>query len=181
MALILGIDPGSITTGYGLVEETPSQGKLRCVAFGIFEAPAKASFAQRLLSIGQGLGEILAIHKPDAISLEKTFFAKNVDSVTKLSHARGVILYEIAKAKIPVFEYSPTEIKSSVAGHGRADKQQVQLMIQVLLGLQTNGEMFRKFDMSDALALAIHHLRIATTAEKMRRREVQTSPLGGNK
>lgn len=166
-ALILGIDPGSIVTGYGLVHE--SRGRLHCVSFGSFEGSPKDSFSRRLLTIGRGLAEILAKYKPAAVAVEKTFYAKNVDSVTKLSHARGVCIYEIARAQVPLFEYLPTEIKASVVGNGRAGKDQVQFVVRGLLGLPV----LEKFDMSDALAVAIHHARIATTREKMKQLEIQ--------
>ena len=123
-----------------------------------------------LLTIGQGLKEVLEKYRPHAVAVEKTFHAKNVDSVTKLSHARGVCLYEIARAQLPVFEYLPTEVKGSVVGNGRADKEQVQFVVRGLLGLSA----LEKFDMSDALAVAIHHVRLASTGEKIRAREIIT-------
>jgi crossover junction endodeoxyribonuclease RuvC len=166
MKLVLGIDPGSVTTGYGIVGE--SGGALHCVAYGVFEGNAKESLAKRLLIIGRGLEEIITQHEIAAVSLEKTFFAKNADSAAKLGQARGVLLYECAKAGLPVFEYNPTEVKASIVGNGRAEKEQVQFVIRTLLNLPAMG----KFDMSDALALAVHHVRIATTQAKMREMEL---------
>jgi crossover junction endodeoxyribonuclease RuvC len=168
--ITLGIDPGSRITGYGLVVE--EAGTLSCLDFGILKGESKAPLAERLLEIGQGLQNIFLKHQPHAVAIEKTFFAKNVDSVTKLGHARGVCLYEAARAQVPVFEYSPTEIKLNIVGHGRAGKDQVQILVRQILRLKS-VEM-STFDMSDALALAIHHCRIWTTLKKMREREITT-------
>ncbi|MDZ4677156.1 MAG: crossover junction endodeoxyribonuclease RuvC [Oligoflexia bacterium] len=168
MGLVLGIDPGSHFTGYGLVREV--DGVLRCIAFGVIEGNKKDSMPKRLLDIGLGLQEIFQQHKPDAVSIEKMFFAKNADSATKLGQARGVCLYESARFGCPIFEYAPTEIKASLVGHGRAEKEQVQFIVQALLGLPAMA----RFDMSDALALAIHHVRIATTRKRMKDLEVLT-------
>jgi crossover junction endodeoxyribonuclease RuvC len=168
--MILGIDPGSITTGYGIITE--ERGELRCVAYGTFGASNKTSFSERLLKIGEGLQELFKEHKIKAVVIEKTFFAKNVDSVTKLSHARGVCMYEAARAQVPIFEYSPTEVKMNVVGHGRAGKDQVQIVVGQLLKM--NIQQMAKFDMSDALALAIHHCLNAGTMQKIKEREITT-------
>src|ERR1700677_797347 len=101
--MILGIDPGSLTTGYGIITEVG--GELRCVTYGVLQGPPKSALSRRLLEIGQGLQNLFTKHKVKAVVIEKTFFAKNVDSVTKLSHARGVCIYEAAKAGVPIFEY----------------------------------------------------------------------------
>jgi len=166
--MILGIDPGSVTTGYGIITE--DEGELRCVAYGVIESPPKTSIAKRLLKIGQGIQKLFQEHKLKAVVIEKTFLAKNVDSVTKLSYARGVCVYEAARAGIPIFEYSPTEVKMNVVGHGRAGKDQVQILVGQLLKIST--AQITKFDMSDALALAIHHCRVEGTWEKLREREI---------
>jgi crossover junction endodeoxyribonuclease RuvC len=168
MGLVLGIDPGSHFTGYGLVQEV--DGVLRCIAFGVLEGAKKDALPQRLATIGQGLQEIFHQYKPTAVAIEKTFFAKNADSATKLGQARGVCLYEAARAGAPIFEYAPTEIKASIVGHGRAPKEQVQFVVQALLGLPPMA----RFDMSDALALAIHHARISTTHQRMKDLEILT-------
>ena len=168
--MILGIDPGSITTGYGVITE--ESGKLRCVDFGTLGATNQTSFSQRLLVIGRGLQDLFIQYKIRAVAIEKTFFAKNVDSVTKLSHSRGVCIYEAARAGVPIFEYNPTEVKMNVVGHGRAGKDQVQIVVRQLLKM-TNANM-AKFDMSDALALAIHHCLIAGTMQKIKEREITT-------
>lgn len=166
--VILGIDPGSLFTGYGVVTE--ANGFLQCLAFGVIESKPTQEMSQRLLSIGQGLNEILAKYKPTAVSLEKTFFAKNADSAAKLGQARGVCLYESARAKVKIFEYNPTEVKKGLTGSGRAEKDQVQMMVKALLGLPGIG----RYDASDALALAIHHLRVNQTINKIKSSELMT-------
>lgn len=158
---IIGVDPGSLFTGYGVVEEV--HGNIRALAFGVIEAQQSDDHSRRLLSIGQGLKEIFNKYKPGAVAIEKTFFAKNADSSVKLGQARGVCLYEAAQASVKVFEYSATEIKKGLTGSGRAEKDQVQMMVRALLGLPALG----RHDMSDALALAIHHARVAQTGKKM--------------
>jgi crossover junction endodeoxyribonuclease RuvC len=168
MGIVMGIDPGSIFTGYGFVVETA--GELSCVDYGAIDGGAKSSHSHRLFRIGQGLEELFKKHKPQAVALEKTFFAKNVDSAIKLGQARGVCIYEAARAQVPIFEYSPTEIKLNVVGNGRADKEQVQFMIRQLLKLKSSP--IEKFDMSDALALAIHHCRLSATLGKLQAREI---------
>jgi crossover junction endodeoxyribonuclease RuvC len=170
MGIIMGIDPGSIVTGYGLVTEIA--GELRCLEFGALDGGAKSAHGERLLKIGQGLEKIFRDHKPHAVAIEKTFFAKNADSAIKLGQARGVCLYEAARAKVPIYEYSPTEIKLSVVGNGRADKEQVLFVIGHLLKLKVDA--LAKFDMSDALALAIHHCRLSSTLNRLRNREITT-------
>ena len=168
MEIVLGIDPGSHFTGYGIVKEV--NGNLRCIAFGVLEGRPKDPYNQRLLTIGEGLAEILKQHQPTAVAIEKTFFAKNADSATKLGQVRGVCLYEVGRAGVPIFEYNPTEVKSNIVGNGRASKDQVQFLVQALLGLPQ----LSKFDMSDALALAIHHARWSMTKTKMREREIHS-------
>lgn len=168
--IILGIDPGSLVTGYGFVLE--NYGDMKCIEFGVLEGQSKAPLSERILQIGLGLRALLQKFKPHAVAIEKTFFAKNVDSVTKLGQARGVCIYEAAQAQVPVYEYNPTEVKLNVVGYGRAGKDQVQLVVKQLLKLGSVD--MQKFDMSDALALAIHHSRIATTLTKMREQEITT-------
>ncbi len=165
---IIGIDPGTLFTGYGVVTE--NHGFLQCLAFGVIESKPKLPMAQRLLSIGMGLEEIFKKYKPSAVALEKTFFAKNADSVAKLGQARGVCMYEAAKAGVEISEYNATEIKKGLTGSGRAEKEQVQMMVQALLGLPAMA----RFDMSDALALAIHHVRVSATLQKIKTTEILT-------
>ena len=149
---VLGIDCGTEHTGYGLIE---SDGRThRMIAAGCIHTSPKAPFESRLLTIARGLREVIAAHTPDAAAVEAVFYAQNVKTALKLSHARGVILMTIAEAGLYVGEYSPLEIKTSVVGYGRAEKQQVKLMVHSLLGLQSEIE---SEDACDAVAVAICH------------------------
>jgi crossover junction endodeoxyribonuclease RuvC len=150
---IFGIDPGSERTGYGCIESSGSRHRL--VTCGILSAPARSTFPERLRAIHAGLQVLLVEHRPECVAIENVFFAKNVRSALKLGHARGVALLAASQASIPVVEYSPAEIKRSVVGYGRAEKQQVQAMMKLLLGLDTAPS---PHDVADALAVAICHI-----------------------
>jgi len=149
---ILGIDCGAEHTGYGLIE---SDGRShRMVTAGAIHTSPKDPLATRLLVIALGLRQVIGSHTPDAAAVEEVFYAQNVKTALKLSHARGVVLLTMAEAGLPVGEYSPLEIKTSVVGYGRAEKQQVKLMVQSLLNLDTAIE---SEDACDAVAVAICH------------------------
>jgi crossover junction endodeoxyribonuclease RuvC len=150
---IFGIDPGSECTGYGCVETTASRHHL--VVCGHLSAPAGAAFPDKLKHIHAGLARLLAEHGPDGVAIENIFHAKNVRSALKLGHARGVALLAACEAGVPIFEYTPAEVKRAVVGFGRAEKHQVQHMIRILLGLDAVPT---PHDAADALAIAICHL-----------------------
>ena len=150
---IFGIDPGSARTGYGCVQTEGSRHRL--VAFGSIAAPAGSSFPHKLQVIHRGLVVLIAEHRPDCIAIEDVFHARNVRSALKLGHARGVALLAAMEAGVPIAEYSPAEIKMAVVGYGRAEKRQMQHMVQMLLGL---AEAPSPHDAADALAVAICHL-----------------------
>jgi len=150
---VLGIDPGTVTSGYGLVDG--SGGKLGFVAAGGITTSAKLTFPERLKRIYDGLDGVMEEHNPDAVALESVFFAKNVQSALKLGHARGVAVLAAVNRGIPVFEYSALQIKQSVVGYGAAEKPQVQKMVKALLNLK---ELPKPHDASDALAAAICHI-----------------------
>ncbi len=149
---ILGIDPGATVTGYGVVEAR-RDGRLAGVAYGVVRSKGR-EFHDRLASVYDGLTEVITRHAPDEIAIEDLFYAANVKTALKLGHARGVALLAAAHRKVPIAAYSPMEIKRGVVGYGRAEKQQVNRMVCVLLGL---GEPPDPFDASDALAVAICH------------------------
>ncbi|HVF89480.1 MAG TPA: crossover junction endodeoxyribonuclease RuvC [Blastocatellia bacterium] len=155
---VMGVDPGTETTGYGVVDSDGSHHRL--VEYAGIRAPARFAFAERLLIIAQKLEEVIERLRPQAFSVEETFYAANVKTALKLGHVRGVILVCAARAGVPVFEYSPLEIKSDLVGYGRAEKQQVQHMVRVVLGLK---ELPEPLDASDALAAAICHIHRAST------------------
>lgn len=153
--LVLGIDPGTATTGYGLVRETP-EGELKVVDFGVILTPADASPDKRLLLLYDRLMEILLLHRPESGAVEKLFFQRNVTTAIAVGQARGVALLALAKHNLPVAEYTPMEVKQAVTGYGGADKRQIQLIVQALLQLD---EMPKPDDAADALAVAVCHLQ----------------------
>lgn len=154
--IILGIDPGSLITGWGLVEVDSNQ--LHCHSHGIIGTSAGLTLAERLSQIYRGLHEIIEHHQPTMVSLEKVFFSRNVQSALKLGQARGIALLAAAENHIGVAEYSAAEIKVAVVGYGRATKEQVQKMVSALLCVR--GAM--RADAADALAAAICHIHRRT-------------------
>ena len=156
---IFGIDPGSIRTGYGCVDTDGSRCSL--VTCGTIATPPRATFPQKLLTIHSGLAELLAGTRPDCIAIESLFHAKNVRSALRLGHARGVAVLAATQADLPVFEYSPAEVKCAVVGYGRAEKQQVQQMVALLLGLETSPS---PHDAADAIAIALCHSQTLSPA-----------------
>ncbi len=162
---VLGIDPGSLTTGYGLVEDRGPE--LQAVAFGAIATQARAPFARRLLHIYRELRTVVTTHRPDCAAVEAVFFARNVQSALSLGQARGVALLALAEAGLDIVEYSPREIKQAVTSYGHADKAQVQEMVRLLLRMPERPQ---PVDASDALALAICHHHAARVAARLQER-----------
>lgn len=154
MTLALGIDPGTATTGYGLVRLT-HDGELVAVSFGILSTSKDATASARLEMLYDGMRDLLKKHKPDTAAVEKLFFARNVTTALAVGQARGVVMLALQQAGIEPFEYTPKEIKNAVAGYGGADKRQVQEMVRALLQLDSIP---KPDDAADALAVAITHL-----------------------
>lgn len=148
--IVLGIDPGTAATGYGIVERSGS--RLRAVDYGCLETLPTLPPAQRLLEIHQAVTELIATHRPAMLGVERLFFNRNVQTAFAVGQARGVVLLAAAEAGLPVFEYGPHEVKMAVTGYGRADKAQVQRMVQVVLQMAV---LPRPDDAADALAVAI--------------------------
>jgi crossover junction endodeoxyribonuclease RuvC len=159
---VLGVDPGCDTTGYGVIDSDGRRYDL--VEYAGIRGPKHLSFAERLLAISRKLEEVIERLSPQACAVEDTFYAVNVKSALKLGQARGAVLVAAARAGVEVFEYSPLEIKSALVGYGRAEKQQVQEMVRVLLGMKDVPE---PLDASDALAVAICHVNIASTRARI--------------
>ena len=149
---VFGIDPGSVRTGYGCVDAEGS--RHRMVTCGTVSTTS-AAFSDKLFEIHRRLVELLAEYRPDAVAIEGIFYAANVRSALKLGHARGVAMLAAAQAGLAVVEYTPAEVKRAVAGHGRAEKSQVQQMVKLLLGL---ADVPSPHDAADALAIAICHV-----------------------
>ncbi len=151
---IMGIDPGVAITGYGVVEEC--NGRWRNVASGCIQTDSKEPAPERLAKIFSSLGELIDDYSPRAISLEKLFFCKNTRSALQVGEARGVVILAAAIHKVELFEYTPLQIKKAVSGFGKANKSQVEKMVQILLRLEKIPPMD---DEADALAAAICHLQ----------------------
>jgi len=154
MTLALGIDPGTATTGYGLVRLT-RDGELAAVSYGIISTPKDSTASARLEILFDQLHALIKKHKPDTAAVEKLFFQSNVKTALAVGQARGVIMLCLQKAGIEPFEYTPNEVKQAVAGYGGADKRQVQDMVRALLQLDS---LPKPDDAADALAIAITHL-----------------------
>ena len=152
--LAIGIDPGTATTGYGLVQEN-EDGSLAIVDFGAILTSADMPMPERLLELYRNLRELLLLHHPQSGAVEKLFFQRNVRTALAVGQARGIVLLALAESGIPVAEYTPLEVKLAVAGYGNADKQQIQQMVRALLDLP---DIPRPDDAADALAIAICYL-----------------------
>jgi crossover junction endodeoxyribonuclease RuvC len=152
--LVIGIDPGTAITGYGLVREEKN-GDLSVVGYGVIETPAKMPMPERLLSLYRQLKDITLLHRPDSGAVEKLFFQKNVRTAISVGQGRGVAILALAEAEMPIAEYTPNEIKQSIAGYGGADKAQMQYMVRAILNL---GETPKPDDAADALAVAVCHI-----------------------
>lgn len=149
---ILGLDPGTASTGYGIIDSI--DGRLSAVTFGVIKTPAGESASTRLQTIYIELNKLITEYQPDCAGVEELFFGRNVTTALSVGQARGVLLLALANANIPIGEYSPPKIKESVAGYGKAEKAQVQLMVRNLLDLE---ETPRPDDAADGLAVAITH------------------------
>ena len=159
---VLGIDCGTEYTGYGVVK-LHEDGKLQCLDCGAIKLSSRDSMASRLATIFNRLSALIAEHQPTQVAIEDVFYALNVKSALKLGQARGVAMLAAASHGLPVSEYAPLSIKSAVVGYGKAEKEQVQLMVARLLRLQ---EIPQPADAADALAIAICDLHTAATLRR---------------
>ena len=148
--IVLGIDPGTAALGYGIVES--SRGRLRAIDHGCLVTSADTSLPERLLAIHALVDELIAVHEPALLAIERLFFSKNAQTAFGVGQARGVVLLAAAQHQVPVVEATPNEVKSAVAGYGAADKEQVQRMVQLVLDM---AELPRPDDAADALAVAV--------------------------
>ncbi len=149
---ILGLDPGTATTGYGIIDI--ENGHMRVVTYGVIRTAAGDPTPERLQAIYERLNELLSDYEPDSAGVEEVFFGRNITTAISVGQARGVLLLALANAGISIGEYSPPRIKEAVTGYGKADKAQVQLMVRNLLDLE---ETPRPDDAADGLAIAIAH------------------------
>jgi crossover junction endodeoxyribonuclease RuvC len=162
--LVIGIDPGTAITGFGLVQENPD-GSLTAVTYGVIQTAADVDMPQRLLELHRALKEILLLYQPESGAVEKLFFQRNVRTALSVGQARGVVLLSLSEQHLPVAEYTPLEVKQAVTGYGGADKNQVQQMVRALLGLD---DVPRPDDAADALAVAICHLHTSKVKDLLR-------------
>ncbi|MGE5464526.1 MAG: crossover junction endodeoxyribonuclease RuvC [Syntrophothermus sp.] len=154
MTLALGIDPGTATTGFGLVR-LEQDGSLTAVKYGVILTPKEASAPARLEMLYNDLSSLLKEYQPDTAAVEKLFFSRNVTTALAVGQARGVVMLCMQQAGVEPFEYTPNEIKQAVAGYGGAQKKQIQEMVRALLQLDSIP---KPDDAADALAIAITHL-----------------------
>lgn len=158
---VIGFDPGTATTGYGVIETTGS--RLRHVAHGVIRTAPKEHFASRLKTLFDETTRLLETYKPAAAAIEKLYFSQNVTTGIAVAQARGVIALAAAQAQLTIGEFSPLEVKNAVVGYGKAEKRQVQEMVKILLNLDAPP---RPDDAADALAIAICQLHAQRPSEK---------------
>lgn len=151
--IILGVDPGTLITGYGIIES--NNGRVRMLACGSVSNSSDQAMPLRLKHIYETLRRVITRFQPDEFAIETAFYGKNAQSALKLGHARGVAMLAAVRKQIPTSEYSPREVKKAIVGSGTASKEQVQYMIKSLLKLKEPPE---KYDVTDALAVAICHM-----------------------
>lgn len=150
---VIGIDPGTGILGFGVVDFKPHHSPV-VIDVGIVATPAHTKLKARLLDIYNSLNEIIDATKPDVMSIEKLFFARNITTAISVAEARGVVILVAAQHDLPVFEYTPLQIKQTLTGYGRADKKQVQQMVKLQLGMK---DIVKPDDAADALAAAVTH------------------------
>jgi len=161
--IILGVDPGVATTGYAFIQEQNSCQKI--LDFGIITTSAKQPFPERLKYIHVSLTKLIKKFKPNTIAVEQLYFCKNVKTALNVGQARGVILLTAILNKLPLYEFTPLQVKQSVCGYGKADKSQVQQMVKILLNLK---QIPKPDDAADALAIALTYLQSKNYLEKTR-------------
>jgi crossover junction endodeoxyribonuclease RuvC len=154
---ILGIDPGTGICGFGAIEVAPRRSP-RMLSAGVITTPAHTPLADRLLDIYDSLRQVVEEVQPDCMSIEKLFFSKNITTGISVAHARGIVMLVARQTELPIYEYTPNQIKQTLTGYGSADKQQMQEMVRVHLGLEAVPQ---PDDAADALAAAITHSLMA--------------------
>ena len=155
---ILGIDPGIAIVGFGLIES--DRGGQRMLQYGAITTPKELPLAERLVLIGDDMEQLIAQLKPDAIAVEELFFTNNITTGIAVAHGRGIVLYTAQKSGVPLYEYTPMQVKMAVTGYGKAEKRQVMDMTKRLLDLKAVP---KPDDAADALAIALCHARSATS------------------
>lgn len=150
--IILGIDPGTATTGFGIIKKDKTKSGFGILDFGVIATDKKLSDSERLVIMGEDIESLIKKYKPDALGIEKLFLTTNQKTVMTVSQARGVVLYISQNYKLPIFEFTPLQVKSFICGYGKADKKQVQYVIQKTFNLK---KVPKPDDAADALAIAL--------------------------
>lgn len=161
--IILGIDPGLATLGYGVIEVIND--KRRLIQYGTLNTPAGHPMPQRLKAIYEGMNQLMDIYQPDDVAFEELFFAKNITTGMAVSAARGVALLAVVQRTENLYEYTPMQVKQAVTGYGKADKHQVQMMVKMLLNIK---EIPKPDDAADAVAIALTHANSANMKKMFR-------------
>ena len=161
--IILGIDPGLATLGYGVIEVVND--KRRLIQYGTLNTPAGQPMPQRLKAIFEGMNQLMDIYQPDDVAFEELFFAKNITTGMAVSAARGVALLAVVQRTENLYEYTPMQVKQAVTGYGKADKHQVQMMVKMLLNIK---EIPKPDDAADAVAIALTHANSANMKKMFR-------------
>lgn len=162
---ILGIDPGTATTGYGVITPTKRAGEFELVDFGVISTKKDQTDAERLAILAEDLEHLIKKYKPEAVGIEKLFFATNQKTVMSVSQARGVILLTCHKHRIPILEFTPLQVKNFICGYGKAEKRQVQFIIQQTFKLKS---LPKPDDAADALAIAMYTAHHHARSQKLR-------------
>ena len=149
---ILGIDPGTATTGFGIIKQEKNKTEFRILEYGIISTDKKLSDSKRLCVLGVDLESLIKKYRPDAVGVEKLFFTTNQKTAMTVSQARGVVLYTSEKHHLPILEFTPLQVKNFICGYGKADKKQVQYVVQKTFGLK---KIPKPDDAADALAIAL--------------------------
>jgi|Deesub1362B_J571_1020462.scaffolds.fasta_scaffold00042_9 crossover junction endodeoxyribonuclease RuvC len=171
---VLGLDPSLKATGFGLVEQVGQE--VSVIDYGVIKTSRRQTLQDKINHIRLAIEEIITRHSPDEVAIENPFYAQNIRTAITLGQVRGAVLVAIATKKVPLFEYSPREIKKAVTGYGQADKTQVQIMIKTLLHLQDSP---LTHDASDALAAAYCHLNTRIYLLKIKEASISQPPKDG--
>ncbi|MGE5474585.1 MAG: crossover junction endodeoxyribonuclease RuvC [Ignavibacteriales bacterium] len=166
--IILGIDPGVAITGYGVIAYEGN--KFKVLEYGAVLTKSDLDLPQRLLKINNELTTIIERVKPHVFAIEELFFNKNIKTALSVGHARGVAILSAANQNLPVFEYTPLQVKQAVVGYGRADKNQIQQMVKIMLGL---NEIPKPDDVADALAIAICHAHSSAFIDRVSKNSIK--------
>lgn len=166
--IILGLDPGTALVGWGVIDTGPTNNveKAVCIAYDCLVTDKSMTDSQRLLAIANGVENLIDIHKPELVSVEKLFFSRNQKTVMTVSQARGVLLYVTERQGVRMVEFTPQEVKMALTGYGRAEKPQMQKMVQLLLKLP---HLPKPDDAADALAIALIAAQTERTAQRIKR------------